>query len=176
MSGHYERDLGVGREAEQEVLALLSRKVQGIQSIAEVDPGNRLRFDLKVFLPSGPITIEVKYDILSESTGNVAVEVECRGHASGVTASMSDYFVFKLVDKNQSGFWLIPTGRLRLLVMNTSGRMVNGGDDGVARMKLLKMEQFKEQCDCRLDEVEDESIVLQKMTGRFFPLKDISGG
>jgi hypothetical protein len=81
-------------------------------------------------------TIEVKYDQMHEKTGNVAIEVECRGKPSGISISKSTWWAFML---KQDRIIMIHRKELvKFLNKNLHRlRVVMGGDDNLARMILV---------------------------------------
>jgi len=89
--------------------------------------------------------IEVKYDgDISNRTGNVYVEYECRGKKSGIATTESDYYVFKLSDERAI---VIGTeqlkSRIRELIskgMAKSG--VKGGDNNLSVGVLVKIKDL----------------------------------
>ena len=160
-----------GEAAEKEAQAWLFQKIVGAQFFIPVSEQNRRHYDFTLVAQNIPILFEVKFDKENEQTGNVAVEEMCSDKPSGVTASWSDYVVYKLVKAEVPEFYLIPTGRLRMALIGLDGRRTKGGDGNRADLKLFKADVFKAQCDCRLDEVDDGSIVLVKYDKRLVPLK-----
>ena len=63
---------------------------------------------------------ELKTDRLAHKTGNVYVEYESRGKESGIIASKSNLWIFKIVDKKDKHLFSIEIrlDRLRKLVYN----------------------------------------------------------
>ena len=89
--------------------------------------------------------IEVKYDgDISNRTGNVYVEYECRGKKSGIATTEADYWVFKLSGERAI---VIGTkqlkGRLRELVSNGMAKSgVKGGDNNLSVGVLVKIKDL----------------------------------
>lgn len=76
--------------------------------------------------------VEVKYDIRSSITGNVAIEVKC------VLNSDADIWVYKLGEE----YWYLSIRRLKYEI-EQQGRFVYGGDWYSSYMKLVPIEDFK---------------------------------
>ena len=87
--------------------------------------------------------IEVKYDKLASKTGNLFIEFECRGKKSGISTTQADWWCFA-IGKPPITFHLIETEHLKRLCREVfkTGRIVNGGDDGVAKGVLLKVSKI----------------------------------
>lgn len=82
----FERDLQRGHEKEEMMLRITRAKypkayqVQGLYK-----PGD-------IFIPEINKLIEVKYDPMSDKTGNYFIETECNGEPSGLSTTQSDYW------------------------------------------------------------------------------------
>ncbi len=95
----FSEDLKTGQEKEKQIATFYrSLGLEVIESVG-VDKDK----DLKV---SGQI--EVKYDRLAPKTGNIAVELKCRGKLSGLSTSKSNAWVFV----TDEGSWVCPIGNL----------------------------------------------------------------
>jgi hypothetical protein len=72
--------------------------------------------------------IEVKTDKICQRTGNVFVEIESRGKASGIMTTTADYWAFCLwkEDRKKQNWILIPTNRLKKIMVKFP--IKNGGD------------------------------------------------
>jgi hypothetical protein len=99
-----------------------------------------------------PVMVEVKSDFLSCKTGNLAIEFECNGKPSGITASTADYWlIFAVIpranDKNRKtvspwyDLYKFTLKELRELVKDC--RVVWGGDGGRSKMHLLPIRNIK---------------------------------
>lgn len=73
-------------------------------------------------------TAEIKYDIMSQKTGNLAFEVlnTKSGKDSGINATEATVVIYVLPDKTM---WIILAQSLRNFMGHTTLRMVSGGDD-----------------------------------------------
>lgn len=105
------------------------------------------------------ITLEVKTDITSFRTGNVAIEYAKKDHVpSGISTSKADYYFIIGYDKDYSevvdgikhnGWWLgflIDTDILRGLALADYVRETRGGDRMSVLMKLLPIKELYENC------------------------------
>jgi hypothetical protein len=76
-----------GLVIEQRVLALVQRKYPSASLV------NSFK-GYDIWIPETHKSIEVKYDPMSNDTGNVVIEIEMNGKASGLITTTADYWVF----------------------------------------------------------------------------------
>ena len=90
-------------------------------------------------------TIEVKRDFMASQTGNVFVELFCRGKPSGISTTEAEFGAFILADKTVV---LLPTERLKVLAREAhkAGQIAKGGDSGVSKGVLVSVERLVRQC------------------------------
>ena len=91
-------------------------------------------------------TVEVKADKQAFSTGNIVVEIECRGKPSGISTTEADSYVFMLYHNNHYQSCLsIPTRKLKTITDNLlesgKARITMGGDDKASRMILVPLSE-----------------------------------
>lgn len=87
----------------------------------------------------GDKTVEVKSDAKCRTTGNVFVEFEQKGVASGIAVTTAEYWAFE-VDDDQ---WvIIPTVRLKVIARHyfRQGKVRTGGDYNAYRGVLIPVE------------------------------------
>lgn len=80
--------------------------------------------------------IEVKRDLQSHQTGNIAIEYMSRGKPSGITTTESKYWAI-ILEKTDTVI-IIATERLKKLC-KTYGRKVYGGDNNTSKLILLPL-------------------------------------
>jgi len=89
--------------------------------------------------------LEVKYDRLAPQTGNIAIELKCRGKISGLSTTKSNAWVITTDD----GAWVCPTESLKHWVKdichNTFGewRLTPAGDNLESEVCLLPYNLIK---------------------------------
>ena len=92
--------------------------------------------------------VENKRDKLAHKTGNVFIEYECRGKPSGLATTEASWWAIGIDNENgdietailASVQWLKAKCREHL---GTSWRNVSGGDNGLSKGILLKMDDFR---------------------------------
>lgn len=137
---HYNfgKDLAMGEQAQREAVEKIKIEFSGI----EIDDrhSTEKEFDFKGTHNGIELTFEVKWDIMAEQTGNVAVEYESRGKASGISVTKAKYWIYKIKSK----FYLIDTNRVKKGITDKEYfRAVVGGDAGSnTKMYLIKVPIF----------------------------------
>lgn len=137
---NFENDLKSAYLIEREFGALLEAR----KDVRSVSYNDNYMYDLEIKMSdSSIIRLEVKYDMAYARTGNIAVEYQCRGKASGIANSMAQFWVFKLTD----GYWMIGASRLKQLIATKKfSRAVVGGDAGSnTKMFLFEGEFLKSE-------------------------------
>lgn len=85
-------------------------------------------------------TIEVKRDFIASTSGNLAVEYECRGKPSGIAVTESDWWAF-VSGRGEANCVVIfiETKQLKELCRRyyQRGETISGGDGGLSRMVLV---------------------------------------
>lgn len=95
------------------------------------------------------IKVEVKQDFTCARTGNVGVEYECRGKASGIQTSEADLYCFRIHESETVyNDYLIPVKELKSMIVNKLFKaIVVGGDKGSnSKNFLFDLEIFKSHC------------------------------
>ena len=100
----------------------------------------------QVFEGDGRIEVKTERDIWA-TTGNIAIEVRCRGKLSGISTTDAQTWIqlFSLKDDIKGGF-IMPVKKLktRIKELHESGdaRLVMGGDDDASQMVLVPMNKL----------------------------------
>jgi len=139
MHYNYGQDKKVGDEAETEFATILKKhKAKNVQFNADN------KYDISCIFKGKPQTFEVKNDVMSARTGNVAIEFECRGKPSGVAVSKADVWAIKTAGE----FWLITKKKLASMIASKSWtRIHQGGDPGSnTKFYLFKKSVFSAYC------------------------------
>jgi len=85
-------------------------------------------------------SFEVKYDRMSDITGNIAVEISCNGHPSGITISKADWFAYYF----GNNYWLIKWEELRAKIREA--KTIMGWDWYRAELVLIPKKTFISRC------------------------------
>lgn len=86
-------------------------------------------------------TVEVKRDFIASRTGNVFVEFQSRGKASGLATTRADFWAFILDGERVI---IVPTQFLQQVARKAykQGRTVRGGDNNTSEGVLVKIEEL----------------------------------
>lgn len=111
-----------------------------------VDECNTFHYDFWVQYKDKILAYEVKTDdycLIHNDTGNIFVEFEGRGKPSGISVSMSDWFVYYYLHLGE--IWYIRTSELRELIENNDFKVSkNSGDVGSeTKGYLINRHQFQ---------------------------------
>jgi len=83
----FHQDLERGKAIESKALAVIRKKYSSA-SLIEAFKG----YD--IWIPELHKSVEVKYDPMSNETGNIVVEIEMSGKASALITTTADYWLF----------------------------------------------------------------------------------
>jgi hypothetical protein len=108
--GNFHQDLKLGQSIEKIAQQRIIKYFDNDISITDINDDNK--YDFKI---SNNERFEVKYDRMSEITGNIFIEYYCRGKKSGISITQSDYHIIAFTDKDM---YLIPTERLKEMIIN----------------------------------------------------------
>ena len=89
--------------------------------------------------------IEVKSERdVWQKTGNIAIEYECYGKPSGISATESDYWFHNLCIGDETFATIVfDTNSLKRIIENLDyKRSVSGGDNNASRMYLLNLQKL----------------------------------
>lgn len=93
-------DLKKGNKTELLFTWLYCEKIIHNQQIKSIFFCSNSSFDVEIITDKSTITFEIKDDIKSITTGNICIEYEGRNNVkSGITKTISDYYVFKSGDE-----------------------------------------------------------------------------
>ena len=141
----FRKDHKIAVQAEEEVANLLRNANK--DKIKNIEFNNDNKYDLKITTNDNKvITVEVKQDFTCAKTGNVGVEFECRGRASGISVSQADLYFFKVHQPSGDiGYYMIETKTLKSMIKNNEyHRIVIGGDVGSnSKNYLFKLDIFR---------------------------------
>ena len=94
--------------------------------------------------------VEVKTEIDKwKETGNIAIEIRCRGKLSGLSVTEASYWAHILSYRGYiKSVILIPVDDLKIIVKELlskkEARMVMGGDDNMSQMVLVPLKKIWE--------------------------------
>ena len=103
-------------------------------------------FTQQVFEGNSKVEVKTERDIW-EKTGNIAIEMRCKGKPSGISTTESDVWIHLLsVNSVIKGGFLFKVDQLKALIKkrHESGglKIVMGGDDNASQMALLPIKEL----------------------------------
>lgn len=135
-SDQFQADLTQGKKAEHYICQFLKQFFPD----AQVFDGYKKEWDIEV--PSRGVQIEVKYDRLSKTTGNVAIELQYFNSASGIMATTAQIWCIIFGTEDGWFFTFVEVAKLKERVQGK--REVWGGDEHAAKMALLPVPELLE--------------------------------
>lgn len=131
-------DLAVGQEGERRLAERILKRIPGSQYLGS---NHNSAGDLFMQVYGKNTLIEVKTDLMSERTGNIAVEYESRGRPSDISVSKADVWGFIY---GRDKMRLVTLQRLRSAFYEGYPR-VTGGDRGSnTKMFLVTVREFEQ--------------------------------
>ena len=74
------------------------------------------------------------------STGNIVIEFESRGHPSGIAVTKSDFWFHNLALNGELIMTLVfPVAVLKRYIADNKPRVVRGGDDNTSKLFLINL-------------------------------------
>ena len=126
-----------------------------INEALEPNEADRKKFDLDLSYGKvreqrvAEILQDKKIEVKSErdmwmQTGNIAIEYECNGKASGIQTTESDYWFHNLCIGDDTYATLVfKTDNLRDIINTTKGKkQVYGGDNNASKMFLISLQSL----------------------------------
>ena len=100
----------------------------------------------KLFKTKGKIEVKTERDKWIE-TGNIAIEIRCRGKKSGLSVTESDWWFHILSEKDKvKGMICLPVEELknicRVMIKNGTAKKIMGGDDNESEILLLPIKEL----------------------------------
>ena len=99
-----------------------------------------------IFQGKGSIEVKTERGIWKH-TGNIAIEIECKGKPSCLSTTDADYWIHLLADEGKIvGGYIIPVDylreRIKQLRLSGDVKVVMGGDKNASRLVLLPMNKI----------------------------------
>jgi len=114
---NFNKDLIIGEDGEQVVIDDL------ISLGATYESNNKTNsHDLIVLFKGKPISYECKTDVYDD-TGNMFIETQCRGKASGISVTQAEWFVTYF--KKLKEIWYIRTKELKEILSSHEHKQIN---------------------------------------------------
>lgn len=135
-SGNYNfnKDLALGESGEDDIIKYL----EGL-GFTFVGRNHDNKYDLVMEYEGKQFTYEIKTDVYARDTGNIAIEVECRGKLSGLSVTTADFFVTYFPRFGE--IWNIRTRSLRDLIKNGNFYLSENSGDANSNTKLYLMKK-----------------------------------
>jgi hypothetical protein len=139
-------DNKVGKIGENIITQFLKQRGWKVVSseMTHIDKTEYIKFDIRATKNGIEKRFEVKTDLLispGNETGNLFMEIEHKGHKSGIIATTSDYYITILFFKRE--IWIGESPILRNLITHSNFRITKGGEYNKAIGSLLPRMLYK---------------------------------
>jgi len=138
---NFRKDIKLGEKGEQVVLNDLIS-----MGCSFVSDNKDNKYDLLIKRNNKDIKYEIKTDVFCApgfDSGNIFIEIECRGKKSGVEVTEAEWFVTYFQFFNE--IWYIKTDDLKKLIEDNPFHVGIGGDPGSKSTGyLIPREKFKD--------------------------------
>jgi hypothetical protein len=139
---NFKNDLSLGEIGEQTVIGYLINNGGKL-----ITKNNDNKYDAIIEYNGNKITYEIKTDVFCApnfDTGNIFIEIECRGKESGLSVTEAKWFVTYFLYLNE--IWFIETDKLKkILIENDFPISEQNGDlNSNTKGYLIKRKDIKE--------------------------------
>lgn len=155
----FKKDLKLGQSGEGIVLSLFKR--HGIDLAKNSDKKKLKDYDLVGDIGTKKITAEVKYDAMSGTTGNLAIEYNnpVSGKKSGIDATKAKLWIHIIIDNGFPTVWAAKTKSLKEYINKTKPwKVISRAGDGNASLKLYEVDGILAAVFKRIDNVSTEQF------------------
>ena len=122
---NFKTDIKIGEDGEDIILKYLTSKGATL-----INKNKDNKYDVLIERKNKKISYEIKTDVYcspKNDTGNIFIEFECRGKASGISVTEADWFVTYFLHLGEA--WFIKTDELRKLIADSTFKVrENSGD------------------------------------------------
>lgn len=150
------KSLSIGRRGEDYIVNLF--KEAGME--AKAMDGQFEDYDLECKVGRKKFTCEVKYDVMAQRTGNLAIEFwnSVSEKHSGINCTKADIWIHIVMDDNNMTAWAISVDYFKKFINNNDPkRIVENAGDGNASLYLYPDSILQEEF-TRLDNVELDKL------------------
>lgn len=128
----FKLDLDVAKKTEKKVSAILLENFGWTTKHI----GSGKGYDLLLEKDGKHITVEVKEDFISDTSGNIAIEFESRRKPSGISVTSANYWVYVVHSPFYSEFIWISTSKIRAIISNRLYKTLSVGGDKDSNTKF----------------------------------------
>ena len=152
MYTNFKKDLGRGRKIENMILSNIQIKYP---SAVLVD-GKFSKYD--IFIPENNYKIEVKYDLKSQETNNIVIELFMFNKPSALLATSAHLWV---IYTGKEYLWIKPIKIFECIMLNNiqSREITGNGDLNTKKVCLVRLDLLKNYCYKVQTELKSEEII-----------------
>ena len=136
----FKEDLEDGQEGEKIIVMYLV-----CQGMKFLHLNNDYKYDIMMYSEKydKEVSFEVKTDLFSKDTGNLAIEIRYKGKPSGISKTDSEWFVYWYRDLPFNNLWMIKVDDLKSLIKKFKFDVINGGDNNQSQLVIIPRKKYK---------------------------------
>lgn len=154
------RSFSIGDAGEKRVISMLN--AMGVKAQKNEDKATRADYDLICEYDGREFTAEVKYDVMSEKTGNVAFEIfnSKSNKPSGIFGTKANMWVHILPDGENMAICICSVKNIRKYSRDVAPlKLLKSVGDANADILLYKVEDVLENLFSRIDNIDNEQAI-----------------
>lgn len=154
------RSFSIGEAGEKRVISMFT--AMGIKAEKNEDKATRADYDLICEYDGEKFTAEVKYDVMSEKTGNVAFEIfnSKSNKPSGVFGTKADLWIHILPDDTNMAICICSVKKIRKYSRDIAPfKILKSVGDANADILLYKVEDVLEHLFDRIDNIDNDKAI-----------------
>jgi hypothetical protein len=155
----FKRDFSLGKQGEKLVQKIFSKN--NVEFELNTDKKKLKDYDAVAKLDKKKFTIEIKFDWLSQKTGNLAIEYynSVKEEASGVEGTKANLWCHIVLDQGNPTAWLTSVKKLKEFIKNNEPfKIVERAGDGNASLYLYTDTKILEAIFYRIELLTEEEF------------------
>lgn len=153
------KTFGYGTHGEKFVQQLFEKA--GIECAKNNDTDTRLEHDLVCKIGRTKFTCEVKFDVMAQRTGNIAIEYHNtkKDTPSGLNATKANIWAHLIYDDSNKVVFVTSVAKLRdFCSKNTPKRVIKNGGDKNANLLLFECDVILPSIFHRIENIESDKV------------------
>lgn len=153
------KTFGYGTHSEKFVVQVFEQA--GISCVKNPDVNTRLEHDLDCKIGRTKFTTEVKFDVMAQRTGNIAIEYHNtkKDAPSGLNATKANIWAHILYDDSNKTLWITSVAKLKdYCNKNTPKKVVKNAGDKNANLLIFSCDVILPDIFHRVENVDSKTI------------------
>jgi hypothetical protein len=155
----FKRDFSLGKQGEKLVEKIFQKN--NVEFNLNTDKEKLKDYDALSKIGKKKFTIEIKFDWLSQKTGNLAIEYfnSAKGEKSGIDGTKADIWIHIILDQDNPTAWATSVKKLKDFIKNNKPwKVVERAGDGNASLYLYNDMKILEAIFSRIDMINEDEF------------------